>query len=117
MDINCFPFTIHIKEEVYGYNSKGHCHQGYDEKDCSVSDQSFYKLLCHDLTICKYLGVGWRTIRKGEGKCKDGAYTNYVHLVYQCVNTSCKYCVSVYSHFIVRCDFLYVILFLTLYGI
>ena len=45
--------------------------------------------MCHNVTRCQHLGVGWRNINEPPN-CID-VYTNYVHIEYRCVLTARKY--------------------------
>lgn len=44
--------------------------------------------MCHNVTRCQHLGVGWRNINEPPN-CID-VYTNYVHIEYRCVITARK---------------------------
>ncbi len=82
VDINCAPRGIYVSEEIYGRHPEEKCAPSARGDDCSV-EGDFYKKLCHNKTRCQHLGVGWRNIKTAN--CPD-IYTNYVHIVYQCVS-------------------------------
>ena len=90
VDINCEDKRIYITEETYGRHPLEKCAPSIDGSDCSVAGE-FYKKLCHGKTRCQHLGVGWRLLN--EAPCIE-VYTNYVHIVYQCVSDPREYSFS-----------------------
>lgn len=82
LDLNCGRYKIQISREIYGRHPTDKCFPSSGGRDCSVEGR-FFKNLCNGTTHCEHLGVSWRPINRPG--CRD-VYTNYVHLVYQCVD-------------------------------
>ena len=79
--IDCFGLKIQIIKELFGRHPEEKCLPSSDGSDCSVPD-TYYTEKCNGKPKCEHLGVGWRLLN--TTRCRE-VYTNYVHLVYNCV--------------------------------